>query len=118
MLIIDCPHCGPRMETEFHYGGQADVAYPADAANLPDADWAQFLFYRDNPRGDFAERWVHTAGCRKWLTVTRNTVTNEFTSTPRAGAIAPEASTDAHVTTTAEAPLASGADTARKEGQP
>ncbi|HLS32032.1 MAG TPA: sarcosine oxidase subunit delta, partial [Brevibacterium sp.] len=22
MLLIDCPHCGPRDEVEFHYGGQ------------------------------------------------------------------------------------------------
>ena len=30
MMLIPCPWCGPRDETEFHYGGQAHVAYPAD----------------------------------------------------------------------------------------
>ena len=30
MLLIDCPWCGPRDETEYHYGGQAHVAYPED----------------------------------------------------------------------------------------
>ena len=25
MLLISCPNCGPRDETEFHYGGQAHV---------------------------------------------------------------------------------------------
>ncbi|MFB9775443.1 sarcosine oxidase subunit delta [Brevibacterium otitidis] len=84
MLIIECPHCGPRMETEFHYGGQADIAYPADAAELTDAEWGRFLFYRDNPRGQFRERWVHTAGCRRWLTITRDTLSNEFTTAPEA----------------------------------
>ena len=29
-----CPWCGPRDEIEFHYGGQAHVAYPADPEAL------------------------------------------------------------------------------------
>jgi Sarcosine oxidase, delta subunit family len=29
MLHIPCPHCGPRNETEFHYGAEAVVAYPS-----------------------------------------------------------------------------------------
>ncbi|MDR8020285.1 sarcosine oxidase subunit delta [Nesterenkonia aerolata] len=78
MLLITCPHCGPRDEVEFHYGGQADVAYPQDPQSLDDAAWAQFLFYRDNPAGAFAERWQHSAGCRKWFDVVRDTVTYEF----------------------------------------
>ena len=28
MLLIACPWCGPRNETEFHYGGQAHVRLP------------------------------------------------------------------------------------------
>jgi sarcosine oxidase subunit delta len=80
MLLISCPWCGEREETEFHYGGQALVAYPADPSELSDEEWAQYLFFRDNPKGDFAERWVHTAGCRRWFNVVRNTVTSEFKS--------------------------------------
>jgi heterotetrameric sarcosine oxidase delta subunit len=76
MLLIPCPWCGPRNEDEFHYGGQAGVAYPEDPAALSDADWARYLFVRDNPKGAFAERWVHTAGCRRWFTVRRDTATN------------------------------------------
>ncbi|MDQ3577662.1 MAG: sarcosine oxidase subunit delta, partial [Actinomycetota bacterium] len=30
MQLIPCPWCGPREEAEFHYGGQAHVAYPQD----------------------------------------------------------------------------------------
>ena len=33
---------------------------------------------RDNPKGPFRERWVHSAGCRRWFVVTRDTVTHEF----------------------------------------
>ena len=78
MLQIRCPWCGERDEVEFSYGGQAAVAYPADPAALTDEEWAQFLFFRDNPKGDFAERWVHTHGCRRWFDVVRDTVTNEI----------------------------------------
>jgi len=78
MLSIPCPHCGDRDETEFHYGGQAGVAYPADPMALSDEQWAEYVFMRDNPKGWFAERWFHTAGCRRWFTVERHTVTYEF----------------------------------------
>jgi sarcosine oxidase, subunit delta len=27
-----------------------------------------------------AERWVHTAGCRRWFKLVRDTVTHEITS--------------------------------------
>lgn len=80
MLLIDCPHCGPRDETEFHYGGQAHVAYPADPHALSDREWAEFLFYRDNDRGLYAERWSHSLGCRKWFNAVRDTVTYDFTA--------------------------------------
>ena len=77
MLLISCPWCGPRNETEYHYGGQAHVPYPGNAADLTDEQWAAYVFYRDNPKGPFAERWCHRDGCRRWLTITRNTVTNQ-----------------------------------------
>ena len=79
MLLIDCPECGPRDEIEFHYGGEAHVAYPENPEALTDEEWAQFLFYRNNPRGVFAERWQHSAGCRKWFNAVRNTHTYEIT---------------------------------------
>ena len=51
MLLIPCPWCGARDEIEFRYGGQAHLAYPADPEALSDAEWADFLFMRDNPKG-------------------------------------------------------------------
>ncbi|MEY4436946.1 MAG: sarcosine oxidase, subunit delta [Actinomycetota bacterium] len=78
MLLIECPYCGPRNENEFHYGGQAHVAYPENTDALSDAEWAKYLFYRENTRGDYAERWVHSTGCRKWFNAVRNTETYEF----------------------------------------
>lgn len=78
MLLIRCPWCGDRDEVEFRYGGQARVAYPQDPSALDDAAWSEYLFVRDNPRGEFAERWVHTAGCRRWFDIVRDTATNEI----------------------------------------
>jgi heterotetrameric sarcosine oxidase delta subunit len=83
MMLIPCPWCGPRDESEFHYGGAAGVAYPADPAGLCDAEWARYLFFRDNPKGPFEERWSHGAGCRRWFTMVRDTATNEIISVRR-----------------------------------
>jgi sarcosine oxidase, subunit delta len=76
MLLIPCPFCGDRDETEFAYGGQAHVSYPAEPDALSDAAWGEYLFVRDNPKGPFAERWVHSAGCRRWFNVERDTATH------------------------------------------
>ncbi|WP_031486567.1 sarcosine oxidase subunit alpha family protein [Streptomyces bicolor] len=85
MLLIPCPWCGPRDEAEFHYGGQAHVPYPEDPASLSDEEWARYLFFRDNPKGPFAERWSHAAGCRRWFNAVRDTSTNEVLAVYRSG---------------------------------
>ncbi|MFG2790128.1 sarcosine oxidase subunit delta family protein [Streptomyces sp. NPDC048419] len=85
MLLIPCPWCGPRDEAEYHYGGQAHVPYPEDPSALTDEEWARYLFFRDNTKGPFAERWNHTSGCRRWFNAVRDTSTNEVLSVYRAG---------------------------------
>ncbi|MFF6986463.1 sarcosine oxidase subunit delta family protein [Streptomyces sp. NPDC010273] len=85
MLLIPCPWCGPRDEAEFHYGGQAHVAYPETPSELTDEEWARYLFFRANPKGPFAERWSHAAGCRRWFNAVRDTATNEILAVYRAG---------------------------------
>ena len=78
MLLITCPHCGPREESEFSCGGEAHIARPLAENGLTDAQFADYLFLRDNPKGLFLERWRHTAGCRRWFNVARDTVTHEI----------------------------------------
>jgi heterotetrameric sarcosine oxidase delta subunit len=90
MLLIPCPWCGPRDETEFRYGGEAHIARPAEPERLTDAQWAGYLFMRSNPKGLFAERWVHAAGCRRWFNVIRHTVTHEIVAVYRPGERSPE----------------------------
>ena len=78
MLLIHCPHCGPRDEAEFSCGGEAHIARPLAQNSINDAQFADYLFYRHNPKGVFLERWRHAAGCRKWFNAVRDTVTDEF----------------------------------------
>ncbi|WP_327341962.1 sarcosine oxidase subunit delta family protein [Streptomyces europaeiscabiei] len=91
MLLITCPWCGPRDEAEFHYGGQAHVPYPETPSALTDEEWARYLFFRDNTKGPFAERWSHAAGCRTWFNAVRDTSTNEILAVYRAGEPRPAA---------------------------
>jgi heterotetrameric sarcosine oxidase delta subunit len=78
MLLIPCPYCGPRDETEFAYGGEAHVERPKEPEALSDAAWADYLFMTANTKGVFLERWVHSHGCRRWFNAARDTLTNEI----------------------------------------
>ncbi len=80
MLLIPCPHCGNRPESEFHYGGEAHIARPHDPAALDDAAWAEFLYARSNPRGVHAERWRHLHGCGRFFNLRRDTRSDRFVS--------------------------------------
>ena len=75
MLLINCPWCGDRDESEFSCGGEAHISRPQDPYALNDAEWADYLFMRSNPRGAHREMWNHSQGCRRWFGVLRDTVT-------------------------------------------
>ncbi|MCC5976777.1 MAG: sarcosine oxidase subunit delta [Salinarimonas sp.] len=81
MFRIRCPYCGERDQIEFGYGGEAHIARPADPDALSDAQWADYVFMRTNTKGLFAERWVHSAGCRRWFNALRDTATDRFVAT-------------------------------------
>lgn len=76
MLQITCPYCGVRDEEEYRFGGQSHITRPA--LDCSDAEWARYLFDRENPRGVHFERWCHTFGCGRWFNVARSTVTHEI----------------------------------------
>ncbi|PWI33573.1 sarcosine oxidase subunit delta [Vibrio albus] len=79
MFHIYCPYCQEmREEEEFHAQGQAHIARPVDPDNCSDKEWGEFLYYRKNPKGLHEEMWYHSAGCRKFFNVTRNTATYEI----------------------------------------
>jgi heterotetrameric sarcosine oxidase delta subunit len=85
MLLIPCPWCGPREAGEFSYGGEAHIARPRDPDALSDADWADYLFMRKNPKGRHAERWVHSQGCRRWFNAVRDTSSDDIVAVYRMG---------------------------------
>lgn len=79
MIRINCPICGLRDETEFSFIGDATVARPTiDNADM--GAWYEYVFLRDNPRGDHVEYWHHVHGCRQIIAVKRHTVTHEIES--------------------------------------
>lgn len=86
MLLLACPWCGSRAESEFSPGGQAHIVRPADPAALDDAAWGAYVFLRKNPKGRHAERWVHSHGCRRWFNVVRDTVSHEVIAVYKPGA--------------------------------
>lgn len=78
MLQISCPWCGPRDEIEFRCGGQSHIIRPGPPESIDDVAWGRYLAEKINPRGDHLERWLHSAGCRRWFNVARDTVTHEI----------------------------------------
>ena len=87
MMLIECPFCGPRDETEFSCGGEAHIARPLAENKISDADFADYLFMRDNPKGLFLERWQHSAGCRRWFNMARDTVSHDVVEVYSMGAL-------------------------------
>jgi sarcosine oxidase subunit delta len=85
MLLIDCPYCGKRPETEFSYGGEAHIARPTDPMALSDAEWETFLYLRTNPKGRHAERWRHVHGCGRFFNAVRDTASDFFDATYKIG---------------------------------
>lgn len=91
MLLIHCPYCAmARPEAEFRHAGAAHIARPPDPAAVSDADWAAYLYLRDNPRGVVAERWRHVHGCGRFLNARRDTVSDRILATYRVGEAPPE----------------------------
>ncbi len=68
---LDCPRCGRRPLDEFVFGGERRTT-PSSIEDPADRDFDEVWIF-DNPDGATTERWFHAAGCRRWLTVRRDT---------------------------------------------
>jgi sarcosine oxidase subunit delta len=110
MFLIDCPYCGTRDQSEFSNAGEAHIARPTNGEDLSDKEWADFVFLRNNPKGLFAERWVHSAGCRRFFNMLRNTATDEILAVYKIGDTPPKVKTVEPATPSGEAPIGSGND--------
>jgi methylglutamate dehydrogenase subunit B len=76
VMLIPCPYCGPRNQVEFIYGGDATLKRPPGDASP--AAWFEYVYLRENPSGPHDELWLHSAGCRRWLNVRRDTATHDI----------------------------------------
>jgi sarcosine oxidase, subunit delta len=93
MLLIPCPYCAETLpELEFAYAGEAHIVRPGNPAQASDEDWAKFLFIRSNVRGPHCERWRHVHGCGRFFNAVRDTVSDRFLVTYRAGEARPDVS--------------------------
>jgi methylglutamate dehydrogenase subunit B len=76
-MLIPCPHCGIRPVEEFTFLGDAKPARPTTNDPSSMEQWFDYVYLRDNPRGNIEEYAHHSGGCRAWLVVSRNTETHE-----------------------------------------
>mgnify|MGYP006275318575 FL=1 len=91
MFVIKCPWCGERDQSEFSYGGEAHIKRPENGEEMSDAEWADYVFHRTNPKGVHYERWVHSHGCGQWFNAARNTATDEWIGIYKIGETPPKA---------------------------
>lgn len=91
MLLIRCPYCEEgRPELEFRNAGEAHIARPGPISAIDDDAFEAFFFIRSNPKGVVFERWRHVHGCARFFNAARDTVTDRFLTTYKAGEPKPE----------------------------
>jgi sarcosine oxidase subunit delta len=98
MLLIDCPWCGIRAESEFTCGGEGGIVRPTATETLSDEQWGDYVFMRKNPKGVHHEQWRHSSGCGRWFNALRDTVSYRFDATWKIGEAVPAVAA-AHVRT-------------------
>jgi len=80
MMLLPCPWCGPRDAGEFAYVGEPR-SRPHPSLTTAE-QWRSYLYGRSNTAGWTTERWYHRMGCRRYLLVQRDTVSNETRPAP------------------------------------
>jgi sarcosine oxidase subunit delta len=87
MLLIHCPYCQEeRPELEFRNArrGAYRTARPTSPESATRSSRSSSS-YRDNPKGVTYERWRHIHGCARFFNAVRDTVTDKFVTTYKAG---------------------------------
>jgi sarcosine oxidase subunit delta len=77
-FFLHCPNCGERAWHEFWYDGEYEAERSGLAEESLEANFER-VWLRTNSCGRQVERWFHFAGCNRWITVTRDTRSNEVT---------------------------------------
>jgi len=71
MHWLHCPRCGRRPLDEYVFGGERR-SVPDVIIEPDDRDFDEVWIF-ENPDGPTTERWFHAFGCRRWVTVRRDT---------------------------------------------
>jgi heterotetrameric sarcosine oxidase delta subunit len=74
VIVIDCPHCGPRESSELVYWGEAEGSSAGEGDGIE--SWRRALYFRRNHDGWVRERWLHVAGCGRYVEVERHRTSN------------------------------------------
>ena len=89
MLTLQCPYCAVwAEETELHAEGEAHLKRFGPGSE--DEDFEGYLFMRENPKAAHFERWRHMHGCGQFFNAVRNTITDRFYTTYKAGEPRPD----------------------------
>ena len=75
MMLIPCPHCGPRNASEFRHAGDTPLRPDPDTATRE--EWRSYLYDKRNPAGWTTEVWYHGFGCRQFIEVERHRTNNQ-----------------------------------------
>ena len=74
---ISCPTCGDRQVEEFQYGSEQE---PRPSHESSDTEWNLYLYSKNNVYGKESEWWYHQYGCKRWILLTRDTISNQVQS--------------------------------------
>lgn len=81
MQLFPCPFCGPRSETEFHFGGDFGNHRP-DGAEVTAEAWSAYLHDCNNFKGTASEIWIHMT-CGELFRLERDTFTHVVVTSSR-----------------------------------
>ena len=78
-MRIPCPWCGPRSIEEWVHG---EIPVVPDSLADPDARDVDRGYMHTNEHGRVREAWFHLFGCRRWVTLWRDTRTDDWIEPP------------------------------------
>lgn len=78
------------------------IVRPANIAEISDEEFEEYFFLRQNPKGLIYERWRHIHGCGRFFNAARDTVSDRFHVTYKAGEPRPDLNAEPKTSETVE----------------
>ncbi|MEM9519226.1 MAG: sarcosine oxidase subunit delta [Actinomycetota bacterium] len=78
-LRIPCPTCGPLPIDHWVHG---EIPVVPDTISDPDGRDVDRAYMHNNEHGVVREAWFCLGGCRRWVTLWRDTGTDTFVDPP------------------------------------